>query len=271
MRKIRLSLILAALTLPLVVTGQKEAAFKAGEKLSYSISHSYVKSNIIGVVFNTTATMIDGRQALKVQATGKTLAGYRTFFDMNDVYETWLDATSLRPLRFACRLQEGKYRFRADYNYDWANSVVNTSFRKLSRPDETRKTLALQAGAGDALAIFYNLRCDDIATFTPGQQRTMRLVLDDTVRVLRYRFVGKEQRKVGRLGRFNTLKIVCSMASSTDPDAQVFADGSDFTLWLSDDKNHIPLYLESPIKFGSIVATLTKYEGLKHPLSSKTN
>lgn len=249
---------------------QREQVFKAGEKLSYSIRHSYVNSDIIGVVFQTTATVVDGQQALKVQAAGKTLSGYRTFFDINDTYETYLDASDLRPLRFSSRLHEGKYRFRADYSYDWSQNMVDTRYRKLSNPDETYKSMPISEGAGDALAIFYNLRCEDIASFKVGEQRTLKLVLDDTVRVLTYRYMGKETRKIGRAGKFKTLKIICSMASSTDPDAQLFADGSDFILWISDDRNHIPLYIESPIKVGSIVASLTKYEGLKYPLTSKT-
>jgi hypothetical protein len=249
-----------------------QAVFQAGEKLSFNIGHSFVKNvAVFGVVFQTSATTVEGRAALRVQAVGKTLSGYRTFFDMNDTYETYLDGQTLRPLRFASRLQENKYRYRADYSYDWDNNVVSTRFRKLSKPDEQQRTMALQKGAGDALALCYNLRCEDIASFAVGQPRTMRLVLDDTVRVLRYKYMGRETRKIGRAGKFRTLKIVCSMASSADPDVQgeLFADGSEFTLWFSDDANRIPLYIESPIKFGSIVASLTKYEGLKHPLASK--
>lgn len=265
-------LILAALALfGLTAAGQREAAFRAGEKLTFNVGHSYVKgASVIGVTFSTSATVVDGHQTHKVQTVGKTLTGYRTFFDLNDTYETWLDVGTLRPVRFANRLQENKYRFQANYSYNWDAGTVTTRYRKLTNPVETRRTLKLQPGTGDAIAILYNLRCDDIASFRVGERRTMRLVLDDTVRTLTYRYMGREVKKIGRLGTFNTLKIICSMASSSDPDAQVFAEGSELTLWLSDDKNHMPLAVESPIKFGSIVATLTKFEGLKYPLTSKT-
>jgi hypothetical protein len=265
-------LILIALVLPVVVSGQKEAPFVGGEKLTYAVSHSYIKSaSVIGVVFQTSATTVDGRDAYRVQATGKTLSGYRAFFDLNDLYESYLDAGTLRPVRFASRLQENKYRFRADYAYDWERGVVDTRFRKLSNPNETHKEMKLPEGAGDALALFYNLRCEDIGSMKVGERHDLHLVLDDTVRVIRYRYMGRETKKIGRAGRFKTLKIVCSMATSADINVQgeLFADGSEFSLWLSDDRNRIPLYIESPIKFGSIVASMTKFEGLKHPLTSK--
>jgi hypothetical protein len=269
----RVFILIALALLPAAAWAQGERSFQAGEKLSYSISHSYVKNaSVIGVVFQTSGTAVDGVDALRVQATGKTLAGYRYFFDMNDLYETYLDAGNLRPLRFSSRLQENKYRFRADYVYDWEERVVDTRYRKLSNPDETHRTMKLPKGAGDALALFYNLRCEDIGAMKVGEPHTLHLVLDDTVRVIKYRFMGRETRKIGRAGKFRTLKIVCSMATSADVNVQgeLFAEGSEFSLWLSDDQNRMPLYIESPIKFGRIVATLTKYEGLKHPLTSKT-
>ena len=45
-------------------------------------------------------------------------------------------------------------------------------------------------------------------------------------------------------------------------------DGTEFEVWISDDRNKIPLYIKSPIKVGSVQAYLTSYEGLRYPLDS---
>jgi hypothetical protein len=223
----------------------------------------------VGVVFQTAETVVDGTPAYRVSANAKTLKGLKMLYDLDDTYTTWLEHGSLRPLRFSSRLKEAKYRYKADYVYDWTQGKVQSDYHKLSRPEGKHKVMPLSDGAGDAIAIFYNLRTDDIASFAVNQPRTMTFVMDDTVRMIKYRYAGRERRKIGRMGTFNTLKIVCSLASGADPDGQMFKDGSEFYLWLSDDRNRIPLYIESPIKVGSIVAVLTKYEGLKHPLTSK--
>ena len=47
-----------------------------------------------------------------------------------------------------------------------------------------------------------------------------------------------------------------------------FTDGTIFTIWISDDDNKIPLYIESPVKIGSINAYISGYKGLKYPVSS---
>jgi hypothetical protein len=40
------------------------------------------------------------------------------------------------------------------------------------------------------------------------------------------------------------------------------------TVWVSDDPNHIPLRIESPIIIGSVKIDMMQYNNLRHPLSS---
>ena len=46
----------------------------------------------------------------------------------------------------------------------------------------------------------------------------------------------------------------------------VFKGDESVTLWVSDDKNHIPLEIESPITVGKVKARITKYDNLKYPI-----
>jgi len=40
------------------------------------------------------------------------------------------------------------------------------------------------------------------------------------------------------------------------------------TVWVTDDANHIPLRIESPIVVGTIKADMMQYKNLRYPLSS---
>ena len=91
------------------------------------------------------------------------------------------------------------------------------------------------------------------------------LLLDDTVRHISYRFLGREKKKVRGVGTFRTLKFSCQLATST---GMSFDDGDEFFIWISDDSNKIPVYFESPIKVGSVRAYIKSYKGLMHPLES---
>jgi hypothetical protein len=40
------------------------------------------------------------------------------------------------------------------------------------------------------------------------------------------------------------------------------------TVWVSDDANHIPLRIESPIVVGSVKVDMMGYDNLRYPLTS---
>ncbi len=117
----------------------------------------------------------------------------------------------------------------------------------------------------DAISLFFNMRTAEGDDFKEGEPRLMRMVLQDTVRNIRYRFLGREVKKIRNIGKFNTLKFDCQMGTT---EGYSFTDGTVFTIWISDDDNKIPLYIESPVRIGSINAYISGYKNLKYPLSS---
>ena len=117
----------------------------------------------------------------------------------------------------------------------------------------------------DAISLFFNMRTAEGGDFKEGEPRLMRMVLQDTVRNIRYRFLGREVKKIRNIGKFNTLKFDCQMGTT---EGYSFTDGTVFTIWISDDDNKIPLYIESPVRIGSINAYISGYKNLKYPLSS---
>jgi hypothetical protein len=79
---------------------------------------------------------------------------------------------------------------------------------------------------------------------------------------MRYR--GKVTKKVRKLGKFRCLKF-----SGYLVEGDIFKGGEDLELWVTDDKNRIPVWIESPIKVGKIKARLVEHENLKYELDSK--
>ena len=177
----------------------------------------------------------------------------------------WVDTATLRTVRFTSDIHEGGYTFRSRFDYDWPARRVATRWQRRTLP-ENRKEMALTDVSMDAVSLFFNMRSADAASFRVGEQRVLQMVLEDTIRHLRYRFEGREVKKIRNMGKFNTLKFACQIGTS---ESFSFTDGSEFFIWLSDDENKIPLHLESPIRVGSVNAYITGYKGLKYPLTSK--
>ena len=58
------------------------------------------------------------------------------------------------------------------------------------------------------------------------------MVLEDTIRVLKIRMVGREICKVPQMGRFRTIKLACTIGTS---ESFSLVDGVEFFMWISDD------------------------------------
>ncbi|MEG1622180.1 MAG: DUF3108 domain-containing protein [Alistipes sp.] len=264
MKKIVLTLILLILS-----SGLYAQLYHPGEELYYMVSYRaklFPNTEVASVTVKTTTEQLDGRPVYKVFGYGKTLPAYRWFFPINDAYSIWIDPVSLQTQRFEADIHEGNYTFNSIYRYDWEKMEIYTSWRKRQDTKDNTMTQSLRKESMDAVSLFFHMRSARSDQFQVGEQRELQMVLEDTIRTLKYRFIGREEKKIRNYGLFRTLKFACELGTS---DGFSFTDGTEFTIWISDDENKIPLYLESPIRIGSINAYIVKTKGLKYPLSSK--
>lgn len=257
-----------ALLLVVGVLSASAQRFYPGEKLYYRAAYraKLVPNTEAGEVsVSTTVDTLNGKEVYRVVGNGRTLPFFRWFFDMDDTYNIWVDKSSLRTLLFESDLKEDDYTFRSRYIYDWVAMKVHTwSQKKQNAPKQ--KSMTLTPSSMDAVSLYFNLRSIDLKTFREGEKRYLDMVLEDTIRTLNYRYIGREKLKVPKLGMFDTMKFACTIGSSEEFS---FTDGTEFFIWISNDENKIPLMLASPVRVGEIRAYIRRYEGLRYPLSSK--
>lgn len=236
-----------------------QMAFGHDEKLSYNVQYSAAmfSTSVADVHFHTVLE----KNYYKVTAVGKTRPFYSVFFDMEDQYQAWLDKSTLRPIRLTTRIKEGSYRYRSSFDYNWRSYTVRSFGQNLRSGNERKKTMTLTEGSYDALSLFFNMRCIDIEDKTFNTNYKLELLLKDTIRVINYRIIQREAIDIDGLGKFRTLKVACQIVTSDGS----FMEGTEFLLWLTDDDNKIPVYMESPIRVGSIKVFLSSYENLRHP------
>lgn len=246
----------------------KTAAFKDGEILTYAISYKAgpVNSDIAEVNLAVSEVEHKGTKKFLIKGNGKTYPKFKWFFEVNDTYFSYLDHRTLIPTEMKGEVREGSYRYSSQFLYDWGTKTATNSYRNHKRPNATQKTVSLQEGSFDALSLFYNLRSRPTESFVTGKNESLLLLLEDTVRKINFRLTAREEKSIKNFGTFKTLKFVCQLATST---GESFEDGNEFTIWISDDENKIPLYIESPIRVGSIRVRLLNFDNLKYDLTSR--
>jgi len=114
----------------------------------------------------------------------------------------------------------------------------------------------------DVLSSIFYARNIDYSKYQPGAKIPFSMFLDDQVYNLYIRYLGKERIKT-KHGTFSTIKISPLLIEGT-----IFKGGEKMTVWVSDDENHVPVRVDSPILVGSIKVDLTGYQNLRHPFTS---
>ncbi len=239
--------------------------FQDKEELHYSIH--YTSAMIRAAVADATLSVrkINTKDSIQYQfkGYGKTRPFFNWFYKLEDTYISTVDATTLKPHKVVNTMREGGYMYDQEFNFDWQKKVVNTLGHNIKRDRKYYKTMPLMQNSFDGLSLFYNLRSMDMTKLEKGQQIKLDLVLEDTIRSIKLRFIKRENLEVEELGTFKTLRFDCQFATSTE---EAFADGDEFSLWITDDANKIPVYVKSPIKVGSLTVTLTSWKGLRAPV-----
>ncbi|MBR3677844.1 MAG: DUF3108 domain-containing protein [Alistipes sp.] len=265
--KIYVALLFGLIFATLPLNNASAQLFHEGEVLYYRAAYraKLVPNTEVGeVTVSTKCDTLNGKEVFRVIGNGRTLPFFRWFFNMNDTYNIWVDKETKRTQRFESDIREDKYTFRSNYRYVWDSMRVHTWSQRRNNTPRT-KTMTLTKESMDAVSLYFNLRSVDLESFRAGEHHRLDMVLEDTIRSLRYRFIKRDTIKVPRVGRFATMKFACTIGSSEEFS---FTDGTEFFIWITEDENKIPVMLSSPVRVGEVRAYLRSTQGLKYPLSS---
>ncbi len=239
------------------------SSFQHGERITYKIYYNW---NFVWLAAGeVTFKVFDEGNQYHYQAYGETYDSYEWFFKAKDVYNSWVDKSSLLPSYSERDIQEGDYQIFEKISFNQAAKKTTVWRAKKRGEAETKTEHSVQEQVHDVLSSLYFLRTLDFAERKPGAEEAFRIFMDQEEFPLRMRYLGKEDRKKIRgMGRYNTLKFQPQVIAGN-----VFNEDAKMTVWVSNDNNRIPLLIETPVSVGSVKMVLKGYAGLKHELASK--
>jgi len=232
----------------------KNTSFKNGEKLTFKVYYNlnFVWINAGNAYFNTVQEDMDGHKVYHITGDGKTSKSYEWVYKVKDKYETYLDKETMLPERFVRNVNEGGFKIKQDISFD----------HKKGKATSDKKVYDIPKCTQDVLSAIYFARNIDYSKYKPGDKIPFDMFLDDKVYNLYIKYVGKEEIST-KLGTFKAIKITPLLIEGT-----IFNGGEKMTVWVSDDANHLPLRVNSPILVGSIKVDLVDYDNLRNPFAS---
>jgi hypothetical protein len=255
------------------VTGQAQTnksckivntSFLAGEQTSYIISYNWfvIFSEVGTVSMNITSEKLFGFDTYHLSAEGKSYSWWDSFFKVRDKYETWVRQDNLRPLFFQRNTHEGDFRQHESYSFKGDSVILRKS--KVNEKGVRFDTMKIGPCTYDIMSSLLYARNFDFSNPKVGQKFPVAVALDNEVYDLYFRYQGLENVKIKELGTFECMKFSVMLVEGT-----MFHEGENMVLWVTNDKNHIPVYIESPILIGNIKARLVQIKGNRYPLTSK--
>lgn len=225
-------------------------AFKEGEILSYRLHYGLMDAGVILMEVKPDVIEVAGRKVYHIVGNGYTKGTFDWFFKVRDRYETFIDKDAMLPWMFVRRVSEGGYIINQDYKFNhYTNKVDVGSGEKVEIPEGTQ----------DMISAFYSARNLDLTNAKEGDVFTINSIVDKEIWPLKIRYVGKEKITCD-IGTYNCVKFRPIVQKG-----RIFKREDDLNVWLTDDKNHVPLRAQAKLLVGSIKLDIVSASNLANP------
>jgi hypothetical protein len=215
------------------------APYAHGEELVFEVSW-------LGIVAGSATmqterpTSFRGFRAYRFSSRATSSPFFSRIFRVDDRLYSWADASTLRSLRFEKYLREGRRSRDEVVDFDPLRHVAISEEKETATPE----------GVFDSLSAFYFVRTLELE---PGTSHHLDVHAGGKNYRLRVDVVGRERIRTP-FGERSAIKI--------EPHQEyegVFDQRGRVLIWLSDDRNRLPLLMRSSLTIGSIVARLVEY------------
>ncbi|MCO5724465.1 DUF3108 domain-containing protein [Robiginitalea marina] len=231
-----------------------ESAFKPGEWLKFRIHYGILNASY--ATLHLTEDTIGDVPVYHVVGKGKTTGFASIFFKVDDTYESYFGKADMKPYRFIRKVYEGGYTKDIEIQFDHRGKEALLHDKK----HQKKMRIPFERTVQDLISGFYFLRNSYTAEdLEVGKSIDIDMLYDDDgIFKFRLKYLGKETLNT-KYGRVECLKFRPYVQSG-----RVFKEQESLSLWVSNDKNKIPIRIEADLAVGSIKADLDGFNSLKY-------
>src|SRR5690606_18604256 len=245
----------------LQVSFAQESAFDTGEWFKFKMSYSkWLKAGNATLVVQD--GKVNGKEVYHVVGKGWTTGMIKWFFKVDDRYETYIDKKTNIPYKFIRKIDEGGYTKDIEIDFDQVNHKAYNHDKK----HNVKTVFDTKPNIQDMVSTFYYLRNRiNVDNIKVGDEFRVDMFFDEEIYGFKLKYLGEEIIQTD-FGRISTLKFRPSVMAG-----RVFKQEESLTLWVSNDKNKIPLRIKADLRIGSLRADLEAFRGLKHQFKIVVN
>lgn len=225
-------------TLPSPLRDIGQNALKAPEKLVFDITWGGWNFRWVHAGKATLELLpADRPEQWKIRSLAWCNGFFQSIYPVRDTVVSLIDSRGIYPLRFDKRLHEGSYRAHISAVYDQEKHTLATQDTLLS----------IEPFTHDVLSAFYFIRTQTLAVGASFDLAAVSGKKKYNLRVLCHR----REKVTVPAGEFQTLVVEPILK-----DDGLFKAKGKLIIWLTDDRKHMPVKMQSKIPVGSIKAEL---------------
>jgi hypothetical protein len=240
----------------------ENTTFQVGEEVVYKLYYNW---GIMWVAAGEARFKVGERGGqFHYVVDGRTYRSYDWAFKVRDRIESYADKNSLLPNKAVRDIREGKYRLYEKVAFDQGTGAADYSRGKTKNTTKQEK-LQISECVHDLLSAMYYARNINFEDMPRNQSVPINIFLDREEYSVHVKNKGKDpEKKIKGMGKYKTFELSLSLIAG-----EVFKEGDEMKIWVSDDENRLPLMIETPIAVGSVKVILKSYKGLKYPFTAK--
>jgi len=239
--------------------------FVAGETALYGayFNWHFIWLNAGEVLFGCDTIQYQNQKAWQLKAVGKTYKAYDAFYSVRDTFESILSWPEFDPLWFRRTVNHGKSHSLHEYHFFPKTGLIHS---RIDRENEKpfSDSLTYTKGVHDLLSSAYFFRGFEFDRMKAGEKVNFKMLVDNKTEELYFRYLGTEKVKTR-----NDREFLCHKMSVWLLEGDFFPGGEHMKVWVTADRNRLPVMVETKILVGWVKAILLKEQKLKYPLTSE--
>ncbi len=216
---------------PLLDQPVNSITLRPGEMLEYSVKVKGIPAGSQTMQIKD-RKLINGREVYHLESKSMVNSFFNLFYPFSDQVDSYVLKDTFYPIKFQRYLIDGKYNGRTTVDID-----DNKRIAKIIK-DNKRSEIKIPNGVQDELSMLYLIRMRDVVI---GQDYEFSAIMGNKVYKVNIEVLRTEEIKT-IFGKTQTI-VLKSMPRNA-------------LLWITNDKNRIPVKLEINTKIGKLVADL---------------
>ena len=244
----------------LIAQQPRDPSFKLGETLYFDLYVGFWHVGEGHLKLRKKLVHHKGKSYAHIRAYGKTRGLWRMLYKVDDVWGSYYDLEEGYPVYFYRFIKENNYRKYETTVFDKQQRTIEVQTyedEQLRVPKEAH-SYELSTHPYDIVSVYYKIRSLHFDTLREGAVLELPIFFEDLFYKVRIRYLGTHLLKT-ELGSYQA-----HLLSPILPENKVFRGEDAVKVWISTDRNKLPLRVYADMKLGSVRADLKAFQNLRY-------